>query len=57
MVTVVVLRLERKVEAVVEQMDLLEGLGNIDVSDNLVEEPLGVEYHVFLVGSVIKRVR
>ena len=40
-----------------EQMDLLEGLGNIDVSDNLVEEPLGVEYHVFLVGSVIKRVR
>lgn len=39
------------------QMDHLEDLGNTDVSENLVEAPLGIEYHVFLVGSVIKQVR
>jgi hypothetical protein len=57
LIKVVVVQLERKVEAAVEQMDHLEDLGNIDESENLVEAPLGVEYHVFLVGSVIKRVR
>lgn len=44
-------------EAVVVQMDHLEDLGNIDVSENLLEVPLGVVYYVFLVGSVIKQVR
>ena len=37
------------------QMDHLEDLENIDALDNLVEAPLDVEYHVFLVGSVIKQ--
>lgn len=55
LVTVVVVRLERKVEAVVVQMDHLEDLGNIDVSENLLEVPLDVEYYVFLVGSVINK--
>ena len=57
LVEVVVVQVERKAEGVVVQMDHLEDLGNIDVSENLVEAPLVVEYHVFLVGSVIKQVR
>ena len=57
LVAVLAVQLERKAEAVVVQMDHLEDLGNIDVSENLVEAPLAVEYHVFLVGSVIKQVR
>ena len=57
LVAVVGVQLERKVEAVVVQMDHLEDLGNIDVSENLLEAPLGIEYHVFLLVSVIKQVR
>lgn len=38
-------------------MDRPEDLGNTVVSENLEEALLGVEYHVFLVGSVIKQVR
>jgi xanthine dehydrogenase iron-sulfur cluster and FAD-binding subunit A len=57
LVAVVVVQSERKVEVVVVQMDHLEDLGNIDVSENLVETPLGVVYHVFLVVSMIKQVR
>jgi hypothetical protein len=44
LVTVVVLQLERKVGAVVVQMDHLEDLENIDAFENLLEAPLGVEY-------------
>jgi hypothetical protein len=57
LVAVVVAQLERKVEAVVVQMDHLEDLGNIDAFDNLLEAPLGVECHVFRVGSEIKQAR
>jgi len=56
-VAVVVAQLERKVEAVVVQMDHLEDLGNIDVFDNLLEAPLGAENDVFLVESARKEVR
>ena len=38
-------------------MGHLEDLGNIDAFENLLEALLDGEYQVFLVGSVIKRVR
>ena len=57
LVKVVVVQLERKAEVAVGQMDRPEDLGNTVVSENLEEALLGVEYHVFLVGSVIKQVR
>jgi hypothetical protein len=53
LVVVVVVQLERKVEAVVVQMGHLEDLGNIDAFENLLEAPLGVEYQVFLVVFVL----
>lgn len=51
---VLVVRLERKAEAVVERMDHLEDLGNIGAFDSLPEAPLDVENAVFPVESVIK---
>lgn len=44
--------LERKVEGVVVRMDHLEGLGNIDAFDSLLEALPGVEHDAF---SVIKQ--
>ena len=56
-VVVVGVRLERKVEEVVVQMDHLEDLGNIDAFESLLEALPDVEHDVFLLESVMKQAR